>query len=257
MEQRKWEELKVDCLVNVFRRLGMETLLLDIPFVCKSWYLASKNPLCWESIIFPNLIPDIRNAAPFRDKLIDRYQLKDFSTTAFIKFVIGRSQRCVTLLELPSCCTEEALVFVANECPALRSLALPSALLLKQSALIPKLICKWKNLEVLRLEGILDMSSILPEISHHCNNFVELSAVGAFVGKGQASAIVTFLPNIKRLVLRKAAIEHDCLKTILEGCNELVLLDVRDCIGFKETDEILNLAAHVEVFISEGSRTRI
>ncbi|KAK6914303.1 hypothetical protein RJ641_021624, partial [Dillenia turbinata] len=210
MEQRKWEELKVDCLVNVFRRLGMETLL-------------------WIFHLYAS-------HAPFGDKLIDRYQLKYFSITAFIKFVIGHGERCVTLVELTSCCTEEALVFVANERPALRSLALPSALLLKQSALIPKLTCKWKILEVLRLEGIFDMSSILPEISHHCNIFVELSDVVHGSEKGS----------------------DDCLKTILEGWNELVLLHVRDCIGFKETDEeTLNLAAHVDVFMSEGSRTKI
>ena len=47
MEGRKWEELNMDCLVNVFQRVGMESLLLDVSFVCKSWYKASLDPKCW------------------------------------------------------------------------------------------------------------------------------------------------------------------------------------------------------------------
>ena len=53
MEGRKWEHLNMDCLVNVFQRVGMESLLLDIPFVCKSWHKASRDPQCWEYLIFP------------------------------------------------------------------------------------------------------------------------------------------------------------------------------------------------------------
>ncbi|KAK6914302.1 hypothetical protein RJ641_021623, partial [Dillenia turbinata] len=58
-----------------------------------------------------------------------------------------------------------------------------------------------------------------------------LSAVGALLEKDKHRVINTFLTNIKRLFGGQVSIEHDCLKTILEGCNELVLLDVRDCIA--------------------------
>ena len=59
MEGQKWEELNMDILVNVLRRVGMESLLLDVPFVCKSWYKASRKPQCWEHLIFPKFItPD-------------------------------------------------------------------------------------------------------------------------------------------------------------------------------------------------------
>ena len=36
----------MDCLVKVFQKVGMEALLLDVPFVCKSWYEATLNPKC-------------------------------------------------------------------------------------------------------------------------------------------------------------------------------------------------------------------
>ncbi|KAL7177283.1 hypothetical protein ACSBR2_030602 [Camellia fascicularis] len=46
MEGRKWEELNMDCLVNVLGRVGIESLILDIPFVCKSWSKATLSSLC-------------------------------------------------------------------------------------------------------------------------------------------------------------------------------------------------------------------
>ncbi|KAK9942545.1 hypothetical protein M0R45_008204 [Rubus argutus] len=56
MGYRRWDQLDFDCLVNIFGkvgRAGMESLLLDVPFVCKSWHKASLDPKCWESLIFP------------------------------------------------------------------------------------------------------------------------------------------------------------------------------------------------------------
>ena len=106
----------MDCLVNVFRRVGVESLLLDVPFVCKSWYKASLDPNCWECLIFPKYIkPDyIWENSPLGERLMMEYQ-ESFCVTAFIKSVVARSQRRATVLTLPICCTEEALEYAANE----------------------------------------------------------------------------------------------------------------------------------------------
>lgn len=52
MEERKWENFSSDCLVNIFKRLDLEMLLLDVPLVCKNWYQALLDPLCWQKIVF-------------------------------------------------------------------------------------------------------------------------------------------------------------------------------------------------------------
>ncbi|CAL9007184.1 unnamed protein product [Prunus brigantina] len=54
MDERRREDLEMDCLVKVFEKVGMESLLLDVPFVCKSWYKATLNPSCWQLLIFPD-----------------------------------------------------------------------------------------------------------------------------------------------------------------------------------------------------------
>ena len=124
MEGRKWEDINKDILVNVLGRVGMESLLLDVPFVCKSWYKASREPQCWEHLIFPTFIkpddiddiwwePEIPDRG-FIDRLEMTYQ-ENLSATAFVKFIVNRSCGNATIIKLPGGCTEEALEYVANE----------------------------------------------------------------------------------------------------------------------------------------------
>ncbi|KAJ9693752.1 hypothetical protein PVL29_009622 [Vitis rotundifolia] len=245
----------MDCLVNVFRRVGMESLLLDVPFVGKSWYKASLDPKCWERLIFPKYIKpdDIWDNSPLGERLMMEYQ-ESFSVTAFIKSVVAHSQRRATLLRLPICCTEEALEYAANESPSLKALRLHDDLLFKKSTIIPKLISKWKNLEMLSLGSTHNMEEILAQISFHCNNFIMLFAPGIYVGKDEATAIVTSLPNLKYLVLKGSTIERENLVTVLQGCKKLLRLGVRKWIGFEENDaEILALAFYIPTFMCKGS----
>ncbi|CAL5416383.1 unnamed protein product [Camellia sinensis] len=116
MEGGKWEDLNMDSLVNVFGRVGIESLLLDVPFMCKSWYKATLSPLCWRLLDFSKISLDSWFYDESISRLLDKYQLYDkLSVSAFIKFVVKRSARFATFLLLPDCCTEEALLYVADE----------------------------------------------------------------------------------------------------------------------------------------------
>ncbi|XP_028086958.1 F-box/LRR-repeat protein At3g48880-like [Camellia sinensis] len=255
MEGGKWEDLSMDCLVNVFGRVGIESLLLDVPFMCKSWYKATLNPLCWRRLDFSKISLDSWSYDESISRLLDKYQLNDkLSVTAFIKFVVKRSARSATFLSLPDCCTEEALLYVADECPDLRVLLLPRCLPRDHMLQIPNLMSKWKNLELLRLGGTFHLQEILAQINIHCKNFIGLGIPRAYIKRDEASAIVTLLPNIKQLFLRHASMEKENLVMILQGCKELKYFDVRDCIGFDEgDDEILKLASHIQTFEHKGS----
>ena len=136
MSEPKWEDLDMDCLVDIFGRVGLESLLLDVPFVCKSWYKATLNPQCWRRLDFSKLtLDDDWSDDDFASRLMDKYQVEvnfpipdltksvvkyrgKFPITAFIKSVIKVSGRSATYLALPSLpddCTEEALLYVADE----------------------------------------------------------------------------------------------------------------------------------------------
>ncbi|XP_059590805.1 putative F-box/LRR-repeat protein 23 isoform X2 [Vitis vinifera] len=261
MEERKWEALNMDILVNVFGRVGMESLLLDVPFVCKPWYKASREPQCWEDLIFPEYIkPDDiwGEDSPdrgFSERLVTTYQ-ENLSVTAFMRFIVNRSCGCATIIKLPKDCTEEALEYIANECPRLKALDVVFNNFSMED-IIPKL-SKWKSLELMRLGkfhvGLFHMKSVLPQIGLHCNNFIWLSAPHASIEKDEASAIVASLPRLKYLDLHYSFFEKEALVMILQGCKKLVHLDVRKCFGFCDDDaEILELASHIPVFMCEGS----
>lgn len=99
------------------------------------------------------------------------------------------------------------------------------------------------------------MKKILPQISLYCETFTELRAPQSYIGKEEASLIATFVPKIKNLFLKGSTIGREYLVTIMQGCSELVSLDVSDCTGFKIDDaEILQLASGIPVFKCEGAR---
>ncbi|KAL7177278.1 hypothetical protein ACSBR2_030597 [Camellia fascicularis] len=256
MKRGKWENLNTDSLVNVLRRVGIESLILNVPFVCNSWYKASLSHLCWQRLVFPRM-PSPNDSFPcdgFTPKLLDKYKIEgEFYVTSFIKSIVKRSDKSTTFLALPVSCTEEALFYVADECPNLRALVMPYELCFEDK-IIPKLMSKWKALEILVLGSNLEMEEILAETVIHCKNLVAFAIISGYIEKRHASAMVNLLPNIKHLSLRHAHMERENLVMILKGCKELEYLDVSFCEGFNEGDgEILRLASHISTFKDKGS----
>ncbi|XP_010276725.1 PREDICTED: F-box/LRR-repeat protein At3g48880-like isoform X1 [Nelumbo nucifera] len=251
-EERKWEEMNKDCLVKVFEVVGLESLILDVPFVCKSWYNASLDPQCWKNLTFPKL--GGWPSSPFMERYMDEYHADKFSVTGFIKFVVDRSCKSSVKLVLPGCCSLEAFAYVSNECPSLQVIGLPSELVVSGENHILEFVSKWSELRYLYLGTILNcFKEILTQISLNCKNFSGLGTKG-YIDNEAALAIATQLPKIKYLHLKNSSLPRESLVTILEGCKELVELDVRNCIGFEADDEeILMLASHIKRFKPEGS----
>ncbi|KAK1404202.1 putative F-box/LRR-repeat protein 23 [Heracleum sosnowskyi] len=262
MEKRKWENLNEDCLVNIFGRLDVESLLLDVPLVCKQWYRATFNPLSWQNLVFPVDIYPSRLVDSFNSRAGDL----TFDISKLIKFVVGRSQGCATTVVLPDCISREDLIFVSDKCPFLKVLAVSSDPFVFETyegdigCAISDLLVKWKSLEVLKLDSCRHLVEIIVKIGLklNCKNFVELSMKKTYIDQDVATAIVSNLSTIKRLVLDESNLEKVNLELILRGCKELELLYARDCVGFDEDDEeILRIASRIKYFQCKGSRTGI
>lgn len=88
MGRCKWEDLPEDCLANVFRRASVQSLLMDVPSVCKSCFRASLHPFCWKLLDFNNIVfvlKDILFHVIFDDEgvrmvhiLVVEYRIKEF-----------------------------------------------------------------------------------------------------------------------------------------------------------------------------------
>ncbi|XP_043705132.1 F-box/LRR-repeat protein At3g48880-like [Telopea speciosissima] len=275
-ESRNWAELNTDCLIKVFEMVGLESLTLEIPFVCKSWYKASLNPQCWKILRFPPSLCEDEDSWWYDDgfigRFMDEYRIQNFSVTGcymhgsytfgptpFQDFFgeLAKLQQVGSVRDYQSK-FEKLLSKVGrlppSRCPSLKYLGLPSNLLSVHGELIQELISKWKDLQQLFLgDTEFSFKEILIQISLNCKNFNGLSAKG-YVGNKEASAIATLLPNINYLWLKETTLPLESLKMILLGCRELVLLDARNCEGFEaEDDEILKMASHIKTFMTEGS----
>ncbi|WOH12302.1 hypothetical protein DCAR_0831804 [Daucus carota subsp. sativus] len=237
MKDRKWEEMSTDCLVNIFGRLDMKSRLLDIPGVCKTWYQAVHNPLCWQQL-------------DFSDFTIRHYRAE------LLKIVVKLSQGCVTSLVLSHDSTKKDLIYLSKACPALKTLELIGYYTLPSSKNYPSFEGKWKNLEFISLRVCLCIPELIKHIFIYLPSFTGLSIVGGDVDGDTASMIVSLIPKLKHLTINNADLEKKDLLIILRGCRELVFLDVRDCNGFDEDDEeILQLASAIKTFCCDGSTT--
>lgn len=243
MEGRKWEDLGSDCLAEVFEKVGLQDLLLDVPLVCKSWHKASLLPRCWKNLDFQSLY---------------RYhRVFPHNNTELIQLAVTRSRGTATRILLSDYCAMENLQYIANECPLLAVLRLPPMEATKEELQsIPELISKFKELEILRIggRGHFDLKGLVPLIGTNCPKFVGL-VVNDIIDMEMASTFAHFLPNIKWLNLRGSYLPRESLVCILHGCRELLFLNVNRCIGFDENDaEISKLASHVKTFMSLGSK---
>ncbi|KAF8407808.1 hypothetical protein HHK36_006944 [Tetracentron sinense] len=265
--ERRWEELEIDCLVNVFERLEIQDLTLGVPFVCKSWYQASLHPHCWKSLNLGSL--NFGPYSPFVEKFKLWYHIDCFSFTGFLKFAINRSHKSVIDLLLPRSCTLANLIYLSNECPCLKILGLPFLLLEEENIslptfdgdevknLVPGLVAKWKDLERLHIkETPCYFKEILHEISRHCKSFVGLKKSG-YIDREEALAIVNCLPKLKYLKVTCAYMPRKNFLMILKGCKELEELVVKDCCGFKVDEEILKLTSHIKIFEYEDVRVEL
>ncbi|PIA36275.1 hypothetical protein AQUCO_03400285v1 [Aquilegia coerulea] len=237
-----WEEMYVDCLIQVFAKVDTYGLLWFVPLVCKSWYKACRaGTYEWKVLDF-QFVPESMVLS---------------HVTKFMRLTVDRSDRLnVTRVTLPKWFEIEALDYILDQCPGLKSLALLS---------LPE-TCRriWfcifrqaQNLEVLELGFFpYHLDDMLRAIRLHGINFTSLSiSSNHYITKRQASAIANLLPNIKHLKFRGCRIEPEDLLLILKSCRELVVFDVMDCTGFGcVDDEILKAASHIKRFLFSKHR---
>ncbi|KAJ0980446.1 hypothetical protein J5N97_008701 [Dioscorea zingiberensis] len=255
---RAWEVMDTDCLSNIFRRLDVDDRVLAIPFVCKSWYHASIDPLCW---LLLDLRPlDFMPRSPFALRFTKEYSLQPFAFTfsGFLKLVVHRSQGLASHLMFPLVFgpSLDDLVFSSKKCSSLKTLVLPR---LEQEAenQLPELIKHWKDLEELEMESKpSSFLELVAQISVHCDKFSGLKMFG-HIRMEDSWALVNSLPKLKCLNLSKSCMSKEELMVMIEGLREMESLIVNECIGFQVDDEVKRRSLSIQNFEYEGCELRV
>lgn len=97
----QWNNLPINCLVDIFQRLSLYELTLSVPFVCKSWYEASLDPTCWKILDFRTINP--WPGGTFAEEFKRAYRLDEYQIRRFLNFIMHRSCKLsVLLMDSPS-----------------------------------------------------------------------------------------------------------------------------------------------------------
>ncbi|PIA36271.1 hypothetical protein AQUCO_03400284v1 [Aquilegia coerulea] len=238
----KWEELYIDCLIQVFAKVDTYGLLCFLPLVCKSWYKACRDKSAWKILDF-QCVPE---------------SIMISNVTKLVRLAVDRSDKPnVTKVALPKWFEIGALDYILDQCPGLKSLAL---LTLPETCrrIWYCIFRQAKNLEVLELEFFpYHLDDMIIAINYHGHNLISLSISSNHrITKWQASGFANLLPNIKYLNLKGFHIKREYLLMILKGCTGLIVFDVTDCTGFGCVDNvILEAASHIDKFLFSQHRS--
>lgn len=246
--ERRWEELPIDCFLTVMNKLTLEEKTLSVPFVCKSWHEALLLPQFWKVLNFYPLY--VKSWDSFAERFMQQHHnLRSFSFSGFLKLVVRRSQRSAEeIIFHREGGTWEDLLYVSNECPALRILVLPD---LGYECDFSMLARKWNGLERLYIGNItLPFEEALPQICEHFKNLSGLQYDGIIKDNSVLSNL-SLLPNLTYLCLSGLhRLSNEGLHLVLDGCRKLEELYIRNISSDFQVDEtIIGKSSGIRTFV--------
>ncbi|XP_004234380.1 F-box/LRR-repeat protein At3g48880 [Solanum lycopersicum] len=225
---RRWEDLNIDMLVNIFQSFDLFQLISVIPQVCPAWQLACSDQRLWKtldlSVMQSNFIktqapPYVFVDTPSREKL-----------TRILKICLNLSRgNLLTLIFHYNLYVDNnQLTYTAKRCPRLKRLVMPA-----WEKLEKRTICsafqEWKDLESLTMPSLEEPAYVIEKIGRSCKKISELKIMDP-CDVLLASALVAFLPNLKVLSVRCTELPKYALVILLEGLKKLKVLNISHCI---------------------------
>lgn len=245
-----WAELTHECLINILSRLTLEQRWMGPMFVCKSWFLAGKDP-------FLNSVFDLETHF---DSLTEspRWWIPEFERKidSMLRSVIEWSDGSLTEIKTRHC-SDRSLNFAAERCPNLEVLSIKSCPNVTDDSMC-RLAFRCTKLRELDISYCYEIShESLAIIGRNCPNLKVLKRnlmnwldpsqhVGIVPneylnacpqdGDSEADAIAKFMPKLKHLEIRFSKLSAKGLASICEGCTELECLDLSGCSNVTSRD---------------------
>ncbi|KAH0764828.1 hypothetical protein KY285_000699 [Solanum tuberosum] len=225
---RRWEDLNIDMLVNIFQSFDLFQLISVIPQVCPAWQSACSDQLLWKtldlSVMQSNFVrisipPYVFVDTPSREKL-----------TRILKICLNLSRgNILTLIFHYNLYVDNnQLTYITKRCPRLKRLVMPA-----WEKLDKQTICsafhEWKDLESLTMPSLEKPAYVIKKIGMSCKKNSELKIMTP-CDILFASALVSFLPNLKVLRVRCTELSKPALVILLEGLKKLKVLNISHCI---------------------------
>ncbi|XP_016442591.2 putative F-box/LRR-repeat protein 23 [Nicotiana tabacum] len=227
-----WLELPKGIWANILHRLGAVEILLTAQKVCTTWRRVCKNPSMWRVI-------DMWN---YDGPYIQPYHLEEMCRHAIV-----RSQGEVVDIRLSFFATKELLFYVAERSRKLKKLSITWYCYSKlQREGFIKVVQKLPSLEELSLIDATITAKAFEALERSWSWFksLELKKISSITKSSdeineEALAIAQSLPALRRLQLIRNYMTNEGLQAILDGCPNLVSLDMRGCFNVR-LDKVLS-----------------
>ncbi|CAM6100711.1 unnamed protein product [Calypogeia fissa] len=242
-EERRWEDLTKEALVEVFTRVDFEDKYRNVALVCKAWRRAVMEAACWVEV-------DIDSSFEKR-KETAIWWTTEFETRmeSMIMTVVDWGSSHLRQLRTRHC-SDKALQCIAQRCPNLRLLHIQMSQnvtnesMTRLASICPKLEsvdlseCRSVSAETLsklgeHCKGLTELKRNMREIDGNCRmrSFGIPQRILQLVPMGdqEANVISKCMPQLKRLEMRNSTVHDQCLLLLAENCTELEFLDLCGC----------------------------
>lgn len=223
---KRWEDIETDVLMKILKELNMIELA-PVSQVCRSWRLASSDPLLWSTLDLGLLKSNFiqTRASPYI--WVDERSDRKLSKLLRLAMALSRGNINCMIFHFNLYMKDDHLGYIAERCPGLKRLVMPAWNRITKTG-ISLAIRKWKNLESLTMPSIAHPPYIMEEISRNCSNFYSLKIMGTF-DVHFASAVASHLPKLRILSVRCSILTKEALLFILDCMDHLEVLNISHC----------------------------
>ncbi|XP_047320232.1 F-box protein FBW2-like [Impatiens glandulifera] len=216
---RRWADLMPEMLEKIFCRLSVQELLMVVPCVCKPWGKAVKRASCWQEI-------DI-------EEWCDRSTPQKIDQ--MVRMLVNRSGGSMRKLYVSKLCGDHIFSFIADNATSLEVLGM--SISDTSNEVIVREANKFSNLTSLDLSYCLNVGALaLEAIGKNCphlstlrRNMHPFDDESLICQIPEAFAIAETMPKLKQLEISALMVDTFAMHAIIENCQNLEFLDVRDC----------------------------
>ncbi|XP_076954082.1 putative F-box protein At4g05475 [Bidens hawaiensis] len=233
LETRNWLDLPSDVTANILHRVGVEDVLVNAQNICTAWREICKDPAMWRVVY------------------MDAFTMFCIRYTEMYKHVIDRSQGQLVDVTIVEICNNEILEYIANRFSQLKRLTVECFdSYMKENWTVS--LKKFPLLEELSVDAIDVKDVDIVTAGLYCPMLKKLKLNQAFfrcrdeyfrywverrgfwddqdiVDDEIAMGVGQHLHELTHLELMGSTMSNEGLKMILDGCHQLLTLDLRGC----------------------------
>lgn len=218
-EYANWAELPPELTSSILHRLGAIEIVENAQKVCRSWRRVCKDPSMWRKI-------DMHNLGDCEDMYYEK----------LCRHAVDLSRGELVEINLCHFATDSLLNYIADSSSNLRSLKVAMCYEITSEGLMEE-VSKLHFLEVLEVSYCSVSGESLKVLGKSCPNLKTLkkNCVGYKRPRDEcddvALAIAETMPGLCHLQLFGDRLTDVGLNAILDGCPNLVHLDLRQCFN--------------------------